>query len=830
MSMLPYLLIIMFLVVIGVMVVLPPVFVMLTLFIVLSRLANLVTQSMQRKIKEVGDAEHNISKEGAPEVDTNSLISIPDLRIQVPWWTLPSFDMYVKMWRLSIDRLHLPWLHLPECRLSCSIKAGFRLFYFGLIELFLFQIALPSFVFFIKFYLDIFFVLTIIKSFILAFPSFKLSDLPSFDFDFHFLYFSFRLPSLVLPFPTWKGSCGATRDLGTTLNLAAAVFTASAIITSDIMVALFDRLRRAQMIKKGYDDAVKAKEGGDTKHISWLQWGMKKAKKAGSKGSFSTQIEFLEVSTYFILWFTGLVMNMATLTFAELVPKLFMSKQEPYDATDMSCTLQMWVCVKIVHSWMIGCTCLYFLKVLSGTVHKDGIYILSAALTTEEMLCTDSYSGSRWEGARRLGALLWLVLGQFLAPMLPVGLRPAEAWRIEREAEERQRRQQAGPAVYYVSTPDPELSLPPSVRLKNPKAPEGLAGDWEEAAYEDAQEREKERETTAKERTDLAVYNGLTTVFSAKKRFENSLYGLTTTATLDGEVIWHATSRSDKPDLRNLDDFRLSEYTKQIRRRQIRQRQSGWCRFTTYVVTALTSPLTIMGDWQAESSYVTERCLVWQAQLESVHKATCFEISLTLLLIPLIGAPWCKSMQWLTDTPALLLPREKHVCHFSFFWAEKSMVRHHLARSCWCSAAFVLVLLRIGILGVSIAMPEPITTYISELASTLGVSIAEPEPIFILICALVSSALCWFQGQLLTKDNTCNSLRIAEAIARHRNYDGAAGIGGRMWGIHSFTCCISDHQRLAWCFSPCLSLKAWRRCRFFNRLSAKSNARLQACN
>lgn len=602
---LPYVLIILSFVVIGVMIVVPPVFVLLGLFMVLIRWTNAVAESMQDRIKEVGDAEKKIDKEGSPEVDADSFIKIPNLEIQVPWWTLPSFDMYVKMGRLSIAGLHLPRLHLPECRLSCSIKAGFhlfcfglielfRLFYFGLIDLFLFQIALPSFVFFIKFYLDTFFVLTIIKSFILAFPSFKLFNLPSFDFDFHFRYFfSFRLPSLVLPFPTWKGSCGSTRDLGTTLNLAAAVFTASAIITSDIMVALFDRLRRAQMIKKGYDDAVKAMEDKDTKDISWLKWGMKKAKKA-AKGSFSAQIGVIQTCTYFILWVTGLVMNVATMSFAELATKLPMSKQEPWFATD--CTSQMWIFVKILQFWMLLSTCCYFLQVLSGKVHKAGIYILSAALTTEETLCKDSYSGSRWEGVRRLGALLWLVLGQFLAPMLPVGLRKADAWLLQGggtfgESEMRDLKKKMKEGLISVHC------LRPEVRETLNKF-----------------EKEEKKKATEVERPLAGfstVYIGLTNMFQARERIVNCLYGLTTTATSEGKLTWHVESRN-QPNLKNTDDFRLDEYHQQIHQRQERG---------TFVtcVTAFTSPFAIMGDWQAQSSYVTERCLVWQAQLESVY-------------------------------------------------------------------------------------------------------------------------------------------------------------------------------------------------------------------
>lgn len=92
------------------------------------------------------------------------------------------------------------------------------------------------------------------------------------------------------------------------------------------------------------------------------------------------------------------------------------------------------------------------------------------------------------------------------------------------------------------------------------------------------------------------------------------------------------------------------------------------------------------------------------------------------------------------------------------------------------------MLLRIAVLGVSIAMPEPITILISELqVSTLGVSIAEPEQITMLICALASTALCLVQGQFLSKDNTCNSLRIAEAIARHQKYDGTSAANEDDW-------------------------------------------------
>lgn len=153
-----------------------------------------------------------------------------------------------------------------------------------------------------------------------------------------------------------------------------------------------------------------------------------------------------------------------------------------------------------------------------------------------------------------------------------------------------------------------------------------------------------------------------------------------------------------------------------------------------------------MGDWQAKSAYVSERCCVWQSQLESVHKATCFSVALTILLVPLGGAFMCKSCQWLSEVPALLWSNVKEVCHYSFYWThsdETDFVKADL----WCQGALGMVLLRIVIAGLAFFKTDFWSLF---------------------VCGCASSLLCLGQNEFMKKNDEANSVRIASYIVAEK--------------------------------------------------------------
>lgn len=225
-----------------------------------------------------------------------------------------------------------------------------------------FTILLPSF---FKFYFDILFVLTIFRTFSFTFPSFSMPGFSVPSFSFGFALFSFNLPTFT--FPRLFGKCGSTGDMGTLLILSAAVFTSSVIITSDIMVALFDRDRRGKMLTRSLEDEKKEEEKQKQMSYFSLEYICHKVKIYVVKAEAAIG----GGARYVILWFTGIVMNEATLSFALLTPRL-MAGKESDASSSTACTWGMFVSIRILQIYIMACTVVYFYKVLSGSVHKDG--------------------------------------------------------------------------------------------------------------------------------------------------------------------------------------------------------------------------------------------------------------------------------------------------------------------------------------------------------------------------------------------------------------------------------------------------------------------------
>ena len=353
----PYILIVVAMLGVGVVVLTPPVFVLAGCFLGLGRFSHFISIDLAAQIggtpmgyKEDADKEMSGKMSGLKTAyDEKSEEQIPDdsgdgrmipitQNVQVPWWTLSTLNYFLK-------------LGPPDCCSGCD----FSLLSFCLEFLSVFlTILLPSF---LRFYLDFLFVLTIFRTFSFTFPDFVLPDFSLPDFDFEFPWFSFKLPTFTIP--RFYGKCGSTGDMGTVLILAASVFTSSVIITSDIMVALVDRLRRGQMLTRSLAEKDDANKEVSNENFE---------KKLG-KYYVQAEARIGAGALYVILWFTGIIMNQATLSFAMLVPRLVAGKEAAEGAT--GCTWGMFVCVRILQIYIMACTVLYFFKVLSGGVHKD---------------------------------------------------------------------------------------------------------------------------------------------------------------------------------------------------------------------------------------------------------------------------------------------------------------------------------------------------------------------------------------------------------------------------------------------------------------------------
>eukprot|EP00435_Cladocopium_sp_Y103_P027305 s2893_g6.t1 len=698
----PYILIVVAMLGVGVVLLAPPVFVLAGCFLGLGRFSHFISIDLAAQIggtpagyKEDPDKEmggkmtglkkaYNEETEDQKPDDSGDSEMIPITRnVQVPWWTLSTLNYYLK-------------LGPPDCCSGCNFSM--LSFCWEFLSVFL-TILLPSF---LRFYLDFLFVLTIFRSFSFTFPDFSLPDFSLPDFDFEFPWFSFKLPTFTMP--RFYGKCGSTGDMGTVLILAASVFTSSVIITSDIMVALSDRLRRGQMLTRSlaeHDDANQDKM---------------------RKYYVQAEAQIGTGALYVILWFTGIIMNQATLSFAMLVPRLVAGKEAADDAT--GCTWGMFFCVRFLQIYIMGCTVSYFFKVLSGSVHKDGIYILSAVLVQKQSLCSCSQ-------LLRVFALVRLSIGQFLFPMMNVGLTSEDAGKIDEEVAERQRasaeRQRASNQRLSTSLPKEEvLQLNENLSRTLTHIPDSRVG----------------------------ICVSLKKMFSAKQTLIETLTQMAEDKR--GKTVVEAR---EQPTLRNFEDFRLREFTALILSRRPKKdeiksfddgadpdfeyRAERCCEKCT---TVLTSPFTFMWDWQAKSAYVSERCCIWQSQLESVHKATCSSVALTILLIPIGGAFMCKSCQWLSEAPALLWSNVKRVCYYSFNWVH-SEEGDSVAADCWCIGGFFMVLLRMGVAGIAFDN----TTFWTLFQ-----------------CACASAVLCLCQSWFMKKSADSNSVRIAEAILQER--------------------------------------------------------------
>ena len=197
-------------------------------------------------------------------------------------------------------------------------------------------------------------------------------------------FFSF---CAALAFPPWEGKCGSTRDMGTVFYLAAALGTASVIVTSDLLAFLLDRQSRIQMLEKTYQvRQAKMREAmrkmAEERGVQGLgRFGSFNIKVICLKGRLLITKVLLELASrssdlglYVILWVTGQVMNQATLSFALLVARFVEPKDEPYDDDNLTCTLGMWSATKVLHFGIMLLTVLYLLQVLSGKVHQQTIY------------------------------------------------------------------------------------------------------------------------------------------------------------------------------------------------------------------------------------------------------------------------------------------------------------------------------------------------------------------------------------------------------------------------------------------------------------------------
>lgn len=648
-----------------------------------------------------------------------------DYGFQVPAWSEAVVNFYAELptcWCLC-------WCHFKgNCVDGCLTFVFLELPYLVLLELPLWflTIALPSFV---KFYLDIFFVLTIFKSLIIAFPSFSFVfpyfnlSFPNIDFDFGF--FAFSMPTWVeaffsfcatLAFPSWEGKCGSTRDMGTVFYLAAALVTASVIVTSDLLAFLLDCQSRIQILKQIHQCRLaRLREGlRETKQEKAEERGIKGLWRFGFlkievlclKGRLLIIKAFIELASrssdlglYVILWVTGLVMNHATLSLVLLIPRFVQLKDEPYDSDHWSCTLGMWFAIRFLHLGIMLWTAFYFLKVLSGRVHKDSICSLSAAMVRQKKIDISKFR-------RRLAAFIRLTLCQFFLPFVAAGLKQRDWQNINK-------------AFLY--------DLP-------------LGQKWTPAAFLEVMKNKWSFAPASENKGH--VFSALNGFLSGKVAVLGAVVDMDEKFPSSGrQVRLRQTAAFDfrRHVVRHADDSSDSKF------------KSCW----KILQSAILCPFGIMTNNQADATAVHSRCSLWHAQVEAVYKATCYSVGQTLLLVPFFGALWYTAIKWLSEAPAGLWLKDHSAAESSFF-LERRDVKPFVTPSWWCMLAFLVVLARLGVAYFAIWGPD--FSFLVEIGP-VSCSIARMES-----CALVSTGLCSFQNWLMKQNDTSNSKRIAKKI------------------------------------------------------------------
>eukprot|EP00930_Biecheleria_cincta_P106465 TRINITY_DN99_c0_g1_i12.p1 TRINITY_DN99_c0_g1~~TRINITY_DN99_c0_g1_i12.p1 ORF type:complete len:1135 (-),score=189.56 TRINITY_DN99_c0_g1_i12:69-3344(-) len=636
-------------------------------------------------------------------------VELPDLptlslpHINIPYWGWPSLSFYFELPMPDLPSFFCPCLSPMSLRLPDCLKMVFVDF-----PVLFFSVGLPSL---FKFLLDFFFVLTLCATFLVNFPQFQFRfgldlQLPEFDFfGIQLPFDSVRIPQLRLP--DWRVKCQGFFTLAAVLNLFAATFAASVIISSDIFACLFDRDKRMKMMKesKGAKKKMEAKAIKEALEKNPEAPGLKKPgfipnrQVAMEMAADSLKFSINSMLVQLLLYMMGIIVNEITVSLADVALRVLGEAEPPLLPEVDECMDGI-----VALSWILSlygflCTLFYGYRVLSGQVHKDGVYILSAALVQEERLLT-------WDSLYRLIGIIRLSVGCFLLPFIFLGVEKQDMQRVKS----------------YASTSEYFEKMDRHEKISLHDIDLGQAAERSEAPVA---------------KSVLSVlYVKFVAVFSADNTLANALWGLDFDESEGLNVT--STSKTAARDLKSVDDFRLVQYADTYSTLQ-GKRLEGWC--GKQFRMAIFGIFGVMGSEQAESCYAAERCVIWQCQIEQIYKANCKLTGLSLLMIPFFGTAWNTFIQNLSDVPAFLSVRNEKdasdiLSGYSFFANSGNIEQVK-----WMKLAYICVVLR----------------FVCLLASLYSTS-------RVLYCALAAMLFAMVQHQFMMRSNQAQNQRIAKAI------------------------------------------------------------------
>lgn len=445
------------------------------------------------------------------------------------------------------------------------------------------------------------------------------------------------------------------------------------------------------------------------------------------------QAGLVEVCCYAVLFLIGLIVNQATVFLVKLVLEL--AKPMEGDLTKPTqhglpeCTYGVFGMSKILGVVALFVTACYAYRVLSGHVHSDGIYILGAALVQEEKIL-------KWVSVERLVAIVRVCTLSLVVPFTVLGLE------VEHMQETQTLLHSASKRGSWDENQDNQKEMEKIHRM----IAHGNARRTEIKKGDPGRGRDLGQGFVSLIRESL---KNIRRKFAARSAMTRALLDLAYEESDDVDVKSRMKlyRSSGKSDLR-LKDFRLYEFT-HCYRKMGNQRN---CKHTLSAM--LGSPFGKMNSNDAVAHRMAERCSIWQAQAESVHKATCYTVSIVLMLVPIGGAVAGKGLQLLSDVPAFFSAHGdvvKEICEYSFFQDsdvanDPDLKEPTIQPSLWCRIAYVIALGRVAFSILVITQLSP-----------------EDERLF-WISSLTASGLHCFQAQLqklADSENKCNVARRA---------------------------------------------------------------------
>lgn len=276
---------------------------------------------------------------------------------------------------------------------------------------------------------DFMLLFSIMVHFAFLFPSLRL---PSYDFDL-FGNLSMPIPQFFLDFamcvinifkifkvPEWDLSCSSFDLLASSFNLCLATFTVSVVISSDIITVVYDRQNRINALEPKSEDSDFEKL---PKKLEFARGLLKTIRTQLLKTRARVVKSVVAISQQVVWYAVTLTTNSVSLYIVVSLQRFV----DPKGGTERTSVSPDWsaengectVGVQAVSSAMTICIacCLlsYVVRVLTGMVYKDGIWVLTAAIVQEERLFS---CGS----LHRFKALLKLAIGSFLFPGAALGM------------------------------------------------------------------------------------------------------------------------------------------------------------------------------------------------------------------------------------------------------------------------------------------------------------------------------------------------------------------------------------------------------------------------